>query len=431
GWGRGALQELDHLPIVAPLVKEALTVEHTDEIAAALSRALAAATTPHRGPAFVDIPLDVLYGRGRAAAMAVAAPSRPQADPDQVAAAARLLAGASRPALVAGGDVWWEGAWEQLRAAAEALRVPTFTNGLGRGCLPVDHELAFARSRSMLGRADVVAVVGTPIDFRLAFGAFGGAALVHVVDDAETLARHVELAARPAGDLRGTLAGLAEWPGPRVDHEEWISLLRQEESARRQRETELLESDAEPIHPARVYGELRRQLDPDAVVAGDGGDFVSWAGRLLDSRRPGCWLDPGPYGCLGTGPGYALAARIAHPDRQVVLCSGDGAFGFAGMDLDTLVRHRAPVVVVVGNNGIWGLEKHPMRDLFGHDVAADLQPGCRYDSLCADLGGAGETVSTPTGIGPALRRAFQSGVPYVLNVLIDPEVRYPRSSSLV
>ena len=139
----------------------------------------------------------------------------------------------------------------------------------------------------------------------------------------------------------------------------------------------------------RIYGELAPLLDPDAIVIGDGGDFVSYAGKYIEPRQPGGWLDPGPYGCLGTGLGYAIAARIARPAAQVVLLLGDGAAGFSLMDVDTLVRHRLPVVMICGNNGIWGLEKHPMQALYGYDVAADLQPECRYDQVVAALGGAG------------------------------------------
>jgi len=179
----------------------------------------------------------------------------------------------------------------------------------------------------------------------------------------------------------------------------------------------------------RVYGELARVLDDDAVVIGDGGDFVSYAGKYIEPKRPGGWLDPGPYGCLGTGLGYAIAARIARPSAQVVLLLGDGAAGFSLLDADTLVRHGLPVVMICGNNGIWALEKYPMRALYGYDVVADLQPGCRYDDVVRALGGAGETVTRPDAIAPALRRAFDSGVPYLVNVLTDPAVAYPRSTT--
>jgi acetolactate synthase-1/2/3 large subunit len=196
-----------------------------------------------------------------------------------------------------------------------------------------------------------------------------------------------------------------------------------------QADQDLLASDASPIHPMRVYGELLRLLDDDAVVIGDGGDFVSYAGKYIEPRQPGGWLDPGPYGCLGTGLGYAIAARIARPSAQVVLMLGDGAAGFSLMDADTLVRHGLPVVMICGNNGIWGLEKHPMRALYGYDVAAELQPQCRYDEVVRALGGAGELVTEPAQLGPALRRAFDSGVPYLVNVITDAEVAYPRSTT--
>ncbi|SRR5579875_194476 len=428
-WGSGSLQELDHVPLVAPLAKRAATVGETADIPQEVAAAVQAALSAHRGPVFVDLPLDVLFGRA-AARWDQARPSPAEPDLEEAERAARLLAQAERPALVAGSDVWWEGAWDALRHLAEELRVPTFTNGLGRGCLPADHELAFSRTRGMLSEADVVCVVGTPLDFRLSFGRFGQAAVVHVTDSEQTRSTHVELAAAPAGDLTRVLAAMASTGGRRADHEVWIAKMADQERARREAAREDLVSGADPIHPARVYGELLARLDRDAVVIGDGGDFVSWAGRLVDSYQPGCWMDPGPYGCLGTGLGYAIAARVVHPSRQVVLLAGDGAFGFSAIDVDTLVRHGLPVVIVVGNNGIWGLEKHPMRALYGYDVAADLQAGCRYDELVRALGGAGETVSHPDEVGPALDRAFGADAPYLVNVILDPAVAYPRSSNL-
>ncbi|HET9731339.1 MAG TPA: acetolactate synthase [Acidimicrobiales bacterium] len=429
-WGSGSLQELDHVPIVSSITKMAATATDVDDVAGMVGRAAAAAVTPHRGPVFVDLPMDVVFRPGTGDVPEPADGRGAAPDPDEVQKAAALIAGAERPAMVAGGDVWWAGAQGELQAAVEALRVPVWTNGLGRGCVPADHELAFSRTRAALKEADVVVVVGTPLDFRLSFGRFGDAKVVHITDSSEGVAEHTAPAAAPAGDLRMILSALAQYSGARADHEHWISMLRDRESAARDAERIELESEADPIHPARVYGELRRRLDRDAVVVCDGGDFVSYAGRLVDCYQPGCWLDPGPYGCLGTGMGYLMAARVAHPDRQVVAVMGDGGFGFSGMDVDSLVRHRLPVVMVVGNNGIWGLEKHPMRNLYGYDVAADLQPGCRYDEVVAALGGAGEVVSSPGEIGPALDRAFAAGVPYLVNVLTDPDVAYPRSSNL-
>src|SRR5204863_7391352 len=195
------------------------------------------------------------------------------------------------------------------------------------------------------------------------------------------------------------VSGLADFVGDREDHSGWIALLRAAEEQARARDAEEMLADTDPIKPSRVYGELLRVLDPDAVTIGDGGDFVSYAGKYLEPAVPGSWLDPGPYGCLGTGMGYALGARITYPDRQICVLMGDGAAGFSLMDVESLARQRLPVVIVVGNNGIWGLEKHPMQAMYGYDVAADLQPGLRYDDVVTALGGAGETVEKAAELG--------------------------------
>jgi acetolactate synthase-1/2/3 large subunit len=214
------------------------------------------------------------------------------------------------------------------------------------------------------------------------------------------------------------------------ERDSWISSLRAIEDERRAAEAAELADDRAPLHPMRVYGAVSQMLDRDAIVIGDGGDFVSFGGRLIDSYEPGCWLDPGPFGCLGSGPGYALAAKLAHPSRQVLLLLGDGAFGFSGMELDTLARHRVAVVCVIGNNGIWALEKHPMEFLYGYSVAASLREGTRYDLVAEALGCYGELVSEPSELRPALERAFESGKPAVVNVLTDPSVAYPRKANL-
>ena len=430
-WGAGSLQEFDHVPVMAPITKHAATSTATEAIGRDVHDAVVAALTPHRGPVFLDLPLDVVFGEGEGEVPDAVVPAGLEPDPGEVATAAALIASAERPAVIAGSDVYWGGAWEALQAFVEGLRVPTFVNGLGRGCLPADHELAFSRTRGLLkAEADVVVVIGTPLDFRISFGSFGDAKVVHVVDSPDGRAGHVQAAASPAGDLATILTAFADHTGDRADHEPWIARLRDAERAAFADDEALLAADADPIRPTRIYGELRKRLDRDAVVVCDGGDFVSYAGKYIDSYEPGCWMDPGPYGCLGTGMGYAIAARITRPDRQVVVMMGDGAAGFSLMDVDTLVRHQLPVVMVMGNNGIWGLEKHPMQLLYGYDVAADLQPGCRYDQVISALGGAGEVVERPEDIGPALDRAFAAGVPYLVNVLTDPADVYPRSSNL-
>lgn len=428
-WGSGALQEIDHPPLLAPVTKAATTVHDPAMVGSAVDAAFTTAGTAHRGPVFVDVPMDVLF-TSAVARVADAAP------PDQhlvadLAHIAGLLRAAERPVLILGSDVWADGADTAARAFADVTGIPVIANGMARGILPPDHPLLVTRARgAAFAGTDLVMVVGTPLDFRLGYGSFGDppAPVIHVADSPGQIATHRELAASAAGDLTAFFLGLASEIGDPLAVQEWAGSLRARALAAIAADADDLASDADPIHPARIYGELIPRLADDAVVIGDGGDFVSFAGRYVEPRRPGHWLDPGPYGCLGTGPGYAMAARLAHPSSQVVLLLGDGAAGFSLMDVDSLVRHDLPVVIVIGNNAGWNLEKHPMRFLYGYDVAADLRP-TPYDEVVRALGGAGETVTRPSDIGVALDRAFASGVPYVVNVMTDPDVAYPRSTT--
>lgn len=415
-WGSGALQELDHAPLLQTVTKRAATVPGPELVGAAVDDALRLASSPHRGPVFLDVAMDHLYSRATGAPPAGAAPEPVEPDPEALDAVANLLSAAERPVLVLGSDVWADGAETAARELAEELGLPVVANGMGRGILPPAHPGLVSRARSAaFGRADLVLVAGTPLDFRLGYGVFGGkdgsapAPVVHLVDDESQVAGHLGLAGSAWGSLRLVLGQLRERVAARGVHPHvaiWRGELRSLHEAALASDAEVLTSSAEPIHPGRIYGELAAQLSEDAVVIGDGGDFVSFAGRYLQPSQPGRWLDPGPFGCLGTGLGYAIAARIAHPSSPVVLLLGDGAAGFSLLDVDTLVRHRLPVVMVVGNNGIWGLEKFPMRFLYGYDVAADLRPGTRYDEVVKALGGDGELVTAPGELAAALRRGW-------------------------
>ncbi len=457
-WGQGSLQEIDHVPFVRPLCKLAKTAQSTAEIPGLVGEAFAAALAPHGGPAFVDLPLDYAFmeahehgdgarsetpnevGLGGGSQAGDGAPGA------AIEAAGRLLGEAERPVIMAGTDLYWGHGEVALRELVRMLRIPVYLNGLARGCVAADDELYFARTRARaLKEADVALLIGTPMDFRLGFGgAFGEGTEIVMIDVAEpppdksagdpARAIAVEL----YGSLKQTLddlrvAAMARRSGSSYGEghrERWIGQLREAETKSRAQERAELEDGRSPLHPMRVYGELQRVLERDAIVIGDGGDFVSYAGRVVESFEPGCWLDPGPFGCLGAGPGYALAAKLAHPERQVVLLLGDGAFGFAGMEMDTLARHGVNVVGVMGNNGIWGLEKHPMEFLYGYSVAADLRPGTRYDLVAQALGCEGELVEHPEDLGRALGRAFAAERPVLVNVLTDPSVAYPRRSNL-
>ncbi len=432
-WGSGSLQEFDHIPVVEPLVKSAETVRDTAQIAARTAAALDLAALAPSGPTFVDYPLDVVFSEAESELPAVGAATAtmPASGIEEVAA---LLSAADRPVVMAGSGLYWGRGEAELRALAEALGIPVFLNGLGRGCLPADHELAFSRARGTgLQDADVALVIGVPLDFRLGFGAsFGERTKVvrlDVAPNALTANRLPEIDL--VGDVAATLAALREEAGEGSGRTRaWLEQLRNVESERRAAERAELEDPRAPLHPVRIYGELGEVLDRDAIVVGDGGDFVSYAGRFIDTYEPGCWMDPGPFGCLGAGPGQAIGAKLAHPDRQVCLLLGDGAFGFAGIEFDTMARHGLGVVGVMGNNGIWALEHHPMKFLYGYSVAAELRPETRYEQMVEALGCDGILVRDPGELRPALERAFESGRPTLVNVLTDPEVVYPRKSNL-
>ena len=437
-WGMGALQELDHPALLAPVTKSARTVDSVRDVPAAVHDAFVAAATSHRGPAFLDVPMDQLFDRAEVPRPGPAAPRPVEPDTEALTRVAALLGESRRPVLVLGTDVWADRAEQAALRLVDDLRLPVITNGMGRGVVPGGHPLLVTKARGLaLGASDLVVVVGTPLDFRLGYGAFGGsdgavpADVVHLADSAGQLARHVELAGSAHGDLTLVLDGLrdaVERQPRRPDWSTWVAQLQAEVAAAVERDSALLGADADPIHPARVYGELLPRLAEDAVVIGDGGDFVSFAGKYVEPTQPGCWLDPGPYGCLGAGLGSAIAARLVRPSAQVVLLLGDGAAGLSLMDVDTLVRHRLPVVMICGNNSAWGLEKHPMRMLYGYDVAADLGPRTRYDDVVTALGGGGELVTDPRGIGAALDRAFAADVPYLVNVATDVDQPYPRKT---
>ncbi len=270
------------------------------------------------------------------------------------------------------------------------------------------------------------------MDFRLGFGdSFGEGTDVVAVGSAHPGREHPRpVAAALYGGVPATLDALRDGAAGGPDRSQWLEQLRAEERAKRDAEWPQLTDDRAPLHPQRVYHELRQVLTRDTVVIGDGGDFVSYAGRVIETYEPGRWMDPGPLRLPGGRARLRPGGQAGHPDSPVCLLLGDGAFGFAAMEFDTMVRHGIPVVAVMGNNGIWGLEKHPMEFLHGYSVAADLQPECRYDEVARALGGHGELVRRPEELRPALDRAFSSGRPALVNVLTDPGVAYPRKSNL-
>ena len=432
-WGMGSLQENDHVPFVKPLTKLDATAEPTAEIPGMVDRAFEAALEPPTGPTFIDFPLDHVFMEGPPSDAPVHRHDPADAPAAEgVEQAIELLKGAERPVIMAGTGLYWARGEEALQRLCDEGDIPVFLNGLARGCVPADHRCFFSRARGNgLKGADVAIVVGVPMDFRLGFGgSFGDDTKLIVIGSAQPERPHPrDVAVELYGGVAATLDALREGAKAK-DRSGWLGELREAEDEKRAGERDELNDERAPLHPMRVYGVLNDILDRDAGVICDGGDFDSYAGRVSNTFEAGCWMDPGPFGCLGSGPGQAIAAQVAHPDRQVCLLLGDGAFGFSGLEFDTMVRHGLPVVGVMGNNGIWALEKHPMEFLYGYSVAAELQPELRYDKVVEALGGHGELVREPGELKPALERAFESGKPALVNVLTDPAVAYPRKANL-
>ena len=429
--GRGSLQEMPQTQLFAGITKWSDRIQAPELVPSFLAKAFRVARAGRPGPVFLEIPWDVL-SNGADEALAEACTSyrtdaRLPGDPAKLAAAVELLDRAARPVIVAGSSIWWDGAAEALDALARKAELPVFLSGMGRGALPPGHPLFFQQARKeALAEADVVLVVGTPLDFRLGYGTeptFAADTKVIQVDvDATEIGRNRPVEVGIVGDAWSALAGL-EAGVRRAAGREWVARLRASESRRAEKQRAFEESDARPIHHFR----LAKAIDEvgfrrGATYVGDGGNVVAIAAKVLRVARPGGWLDPGPLGCLGVGAPFAIAAKLLDPSRPVCVVSGDGAFGLNGFDFETAVRFELPMVVVVGNDAAWGQIRVPQRAMHGdtHAPATRLAP-TRYDRVVEAFGGRGEHVEDPADLVPALERAFDSGTVYCVDVAIDPE----------
>jgi acetolactate synthase-1/2/3 large subunit len=431
--GRGSLQEMPQTQLFAGITKWSDRVPSTDLIPSFLAKAFRVARAGRPGPVFLEIPWDVL-SNGADEALAEAqvryrTDARQPGDPRKLEEAAALLSAAERPVVVGGSSIWWDDAAGALAALTERTGVPVFLNGMGRGCLPPDHPGFFQGARKeALARADVVLVVGTPLDFRVGYGTeptfARGARVIQVDVEAAEIGRNRPIEVGIVGDARSVLEALGNGVQRSGAPDPWRRFLRDKEVERAARQRAFEESDQRPIHHFR----LAKALDEvgaragDVTWVGDGGNVVAVAAKSIRLPKPGRWLDPGPLGCLGVGAPFAIAAKLLAPERPVCVIQGDGAFGLNGMDFDTAVRFGLPMVVVVGNDAAWGQILVPQRGLYGddHAVATRLSP-TRYDRVVEALGGKGEHVEDPADLVPALERAFASGTVYCVDVAIDPE----------
>lgn len=440
-WDRGALQEMGQLELVRPITKWARSVHETARLSEYTAMAFRQMLSGKPGPAFLEMPMDILsrlfeeeeaFDPGQPAQYRYQGRLAP--DPAMVEQAIELLERAQRPVIMAGNAVWWCDAAEPLRLLAERLNAPVYLNGAGRGCLPPTHPLFFSNSRrKALEGADTILAIGTRMDFRLHHGQpplIPASANVIWLDlAAEDVGVNRGAQAALVGDVGLSMSQLAQ--GTRqLPAGAWLAAIRAQEEQGHERDSAALNSDAVPIHPLRFCREIRDFIDEDTTVVGDGGDIVSYAGRVINVHRPGYWLDSGPMGCLGTGTGFAMAAQLARPGQRVLMVYGDGSFGLNGMEFESMVRQNLPIVAIIGNDGAWGQIKHPQQAMIGHATAAELAPGIRYDQMVTALGGYGELVERPADIRPALERAFASGRPACVNVLLDPNKPYSRSTNV-
>jgi acetolactate synthase-1/2/3 large subunit len=430
--GLGALQETEQVALLRPITKGSWTVAETRQIPEVLTTAIRVALTGRPGPVFVEIPVDLLMTmiEDRLAPIPTRYAHRPPqaADPESVARLAALFAGAARPVVMAGSGVYWDDAAKDLQALAEGAGMPVFMNGAGRGALAGDHPQAFAQARGFaLSQADLVIVLGTPLDFRLGYGrppTFAEAAEVVMVDcDPAELGRNRPLALGLAGHIGVILRQLQDAlpAGLASRFEPWLRAVRKKEGDGQARLMAERLSDSVPISHYRLAHEIAAVVDAGTTVIGDGGDVVGCASKIVPLHRPGQWLDPGPFGCLGVGPSFAIAAKLLRPDQRILLIAGDGAFGLNGMEVETAVRFGLPMTIVIGNDGGWGQIRNPQLSFFGAERAVGTSlPFTRYDRMVEALGGKGIHVSEPGDLRRALERALGSGEVVCINVVLDP-----------
>lgn len=434
--GLGDLQDMKHVDVVSPICKRVETALELWRVPDVIASAFSAATSPRFGPAFVDLPMDVLMARIHPSEAPPVEGCRfthlPGADPDAVERAARLLARAERPVVFAGSGAYWCGAEEPLRILVETGDFPVCVNGMARGILPSSHKnlIRLAR-RPALAEADLIVALGVDFDFRLGFGRTGMLApnvrVVHVTPEPAKVGFNRSVKLGIASDVRLFLQALLTCQGEfaRPRGSDWLAHLRRMERSLAVQQQQDMESDAVPIHPMRLVADISRFAKDDAIFIGDGGDIVAMAAGAVRPNAPGHWMDPGPFGCLGVGAPFAMGARVSRPDAQIILILGDGSFGFNGFEFESAARQRLPFVGVIGNDGAWGEMRTFHEDVFGPNnmEAQYLSQETRYEQVVEGLGGYGRRVERPEEIIPSLKEAYESGGPALVNVIIDPTYR--------
>lgn len=438
----GPVEEMNQIPLMESITKWARTVYETRRIPEYISMAFRHALTGRPSPVFLDIPRDILEGEVEDSEdlypKNYRTAARPCGDPELIRKAVELLAQAQRPLVIAGGGVWWSQAHKELQEFIEVVNAPLVLDGIGRGAVPEDHPLCFGPTRVGTRQADVVVIVGTRLDYTMGFGRpplFSDRVKMIQIDiEGSEIGRNRPIDIGIIGDAREVLRQLTAEVRGRIRSAKdspWIQECRAYARSRLERLEADMNSNQIPIHPLRLCKEIRDFLDRDAILIMDGADITIFGGSVLRTYEPGHWLENPPSGSLGIGIPFAIAAKLAKPDKQVLVLNGDGSFGFNAMEFDTAVRHKIPIVTVIGNDSAWGFVKHVQQEMYGKErvIGTALTPA-RYDKVVEALGGYGEYVEKPEQIRPALERAFSSGVPACINVMIDPEAGLTHSRGM-
>ena len=427
-FGRDGFQEIDQVGIFEPVSKAVMRPTDPARYPEQVSAAFRTATSGRPGPVYIDCNEDVLYGKvdeaDAAAPPRAVGRARPSGDPDLVRQAVKLLSEASSPMIFAGGGVWWSQAYDELRQFVERTGIPFYTSPMSRGLLPDDHEMSFPAARSGAFRqADVVLVVGTRFNWMITFGnrIAPTSKIIQIDIHGAELGHNRSIDIGIEGDAKAVLKQMIDEVGrsgfESKAESKWIETLRQADLDRRERVAPLENSEQRPIHPLRLCKELRDVMDRDAILAVDGNEILHYGRQSVPTYFPGHRLNSGPSGCMGVGLPYAIGAKIAKPEKQVVALHGDGSLGMNIQDFDTAVRHNLPIVIVVSNNEGWTARVEGIRKP-GRELGFT-----RFDNVAEALGGYGELVEDPNDIRPALERAFDAGVPAIVNVRTDPTAR--------
>ena len=433
--GMGALQEMPQIGMFKDITKASFTITETERIPEQMAEAFKIALSGRPGPVFIELPFDVLFNAVEPPPISPRVTIEPvQPEVGDVARMFELLRSAQKPLIIAGTQVYWDGAHDALRELTEQTGIPVFTNGAGRGTLPMNHPNCFKSARgAALREADVVMLIGTPLDFRLKYGQEdwnANSKLIQIENDVDELNHNRQADVAMVADARLVLEALSEGlQGIRYD--EWLAFVQGKEAKKNTELDEWKRLEDVPVNHFRFGAAINDFIDENTIIIGDGGDIVSAAAKVIDVTLPGQWLDPGPLGCLGVGLPFALAAKFLHPDKKVLVINGDGSFGLNGFEFDTAVRFNLPIVSIVGNDAGWGQIRSPQMKMLNIErPTATSLALTHYEKVVEALGGYGEYVENPDEIGAALARAFASGKPACINVPIDPKGMLKTNASM-